>query len=50
MDRVFPGQPQSFGINADQWMTAAQDEGGWQDGGTRGGTFHGDMDSCRKGQ
>ena len=24
---VFPRRPQSFGINADQWTTAAQDEG-----------------------
>ena len=29
VDRVFPGRPQSFGINADQWTTAAQDEGEW---------------------
>ena len=25
---VFPGRP--FGISADQWTTAAQDEGGWR--------------------
>ena len=30
VDGVFPGRPQSFGINADQWMTAAQDEGEWR--------------------
>ena len=28
VDGVFPGRPQS--INADQWTTAAQDEGGWR--------------------
>ena len=27
MDGVFPGRRQSFGMNADQWTTAAQDEG-----------------------
>ena len=27
VDGVFPGRPQSFRINADQWTTAAQDEG-----------------------
>ena len=29
VDGVFPGRPRlgAFGINADQWMTAAQDEG-----------------------
>ena len=26
VDRVLPGRPQSFGINADKWTTAAQDE------------------------
>ena len=37
-----------FGINADQWTIAAQDEGEWRrTGGTRGGTFHGKMDRCR---
>ena len=41
----------AFGINADQWTTVAQDEGGMaQDGGTRGGTFHGEMDRCRESQ
>ena len=38
------------GINADQWTTAAQDAGMAQDGGTRGGTFHGEMDRCRESQ
>ena len=41
----------AFGINADQWTTAAQDEGGVaQNGRTRGGTFHGEMDRCRESQ
>ena len=41
----------AFGINADQWRTAAQDEGEWrQNGGTRGGTFHGEMSRCRENQ
>ena len=38
----------TFGINADQWTTAAQNEGG--NGArrrTRGGTFRGEMDRCR---
>ena len=42
----------AFGINADQWTTAAQDEGEWcrtaEQG--RGGTFHGKMDRCRENQ
>ena len=37
----------AFGINADQWTTAARDEGA-QNGRTRGGSFHGKMDRCRK--
>ena len=42
----------AFGINADQWTTAAQLGRGLiaQDGGTRGGTFHGEMDRCRESQ
>ena len=100
----FLDDPRAFGINADQWTTAAQDEGGWrktaeqgaehfmakwialekakaglrhamvvcpnvtrrtkeriaqsssrrgemaQNGRTRGGTFHGEMDRCRENQ
>ena len=38
----------AFGINADQWTTAAQDEGEWRR--TKGATFHGEMDRCREGQ
>ena len=37
----------AFGINADQWTTAAQDEGEWR---RTGGTFHGEMDRCRESQ
>ena len=33
----------AFGINADQWTTAEQG-GVAQDGGTRGGTFRGEVD------
>ena len=29
VDGVFPGQPQIFGINADQWTTTAQERGEW---------------------
>ena len=39
----------AFGINVDQWTTAASGRGGMaQNGRTRGGTFHGKMDRCRK--
>ena len=38
----------AFGINADQWTTAAQDEGEWRR--TRGGTFHSKLDRCRESQ
>ena len=40
----------AFGITADQWTTAAQDEGMAQNGRTKDGTFHGKMDRCRKKQ
>ena len=30
VDGVFPGRPQAFRINADQWTTAAQDGGEWR--------------------
>ena len=41
-----------FGINADQWTTAAQDERGMsRDGGRRGGSFQGEvMDRYRESQ
>ena len=38
------------GINTDQWTTGAQGEGMAQDGGTRGGTFHGKIYHCRENQ
>ena len=42
----------AFGINANQWTTAAQDKGEWhktaQDGGIRGGAFHGKISLQRK--
>ena len=41
----------AFGINADQWTTAAQDEGEWRRTAEQGGgTFHDKMDRCRKKQ
>ena len=41
----------AFGINADQWTTAAQDEGEWRRTAEQGAvTFHGKMDRCRKNQ
>ena len=30
----------AFGINADQWTTAAQDEGEWRRTGKQGGVEH----------
>ena len=49
--RCFLEDLRAFGINAGQGTTAAQDEGGMaQNGGTRGGTFHGEMDRCRESQ
>ena len=40
----------AFGINADHWETGCSPvRGGMvQDGGTRGGTFHGEMDRYRE--
>ena len=40
----------AFGINADQWTTAPGRRGMVQNGGTRGGTFHGEMNRCRGSQ
>ena len=37
----------AFGINANQWTTAAQDEGGMAQ---NSGTFQGEMDRCRESQ
>ena len=47
--RCFLDDLRAFGINADQWTTAVQDEMA-QNGRTRGGTFHGEMDRCRENQ
>ena len=40
----------TFGINADQWTTAAQDEGEWRRTAEQGAKFHGEMDRCRESQ
>ena len=40
----------AFGINADQWTTAAQEEGEWSRTAAGGGTFYGEMDRCRESQ
>ena len=43
----------AFGINADQWTTAAQDEGELcrtAEFRTRGGSFHGEIDRWRESQ
>ena len=43
----------AFGINADQWTTAAQDEGEWRrtERPSKGrNIFHGEMDRCRETQ
>ena len=45
MDGVFPGRPQSFRHQRRPVDDCSPGRGGTaQDGGTRGGTFHGDMD------
>ena len=50
--RRFLEDLRAFGIKADQWTTTAQaGPGGMaQDGGTRGVTFHGEMDRRRESQ
>ena len=52
VDGAFSGRPfRAFGINADQWMTAALDEGERRrTAEQRGGTFHGEIDRCRESQ
>ena len=42
--RCFLDDLRAFGIHADQWTNAAQDEGEWHR------TFHGKMDLCRERQ
>ena len=39
----------AFGINFDQWTTAAQDRGDGARLGNKGRKFHGEMDRCRDG-
>ena len=50
--RCFLDDLRAFGINADQWTTdCSPGRGGMvQNGKTRGGTFHGEMDRCRENQ
>ena len=51
MDGVFPGQPQSFRHQRRPVSNCSPGrEGMAQNGGTRGGTFHGEMDRCRGSQ
>ena len=46
---VFPGRPQSFPYERRPVDDCSPGRGGIaQDGGTRGGTFHGEMDRCRE--
>ena len=51
VDGVFPERPQSFRHQrrpVDDYSPGRRDMA--QDGGTRGGTFHGKMDRCRESQ
>ena len=51
VDGVFPGQPQSFRYKRRRVDDCNSGRGGIaQDGGTRGGTFHSEMDRCRESQ
>ena len=52
VDGVFPGGPQSFRHQRrSEVHDGSPGRGGMtQDGGTRGGTFHGKMDRCRESQ
>ena len=51
LDGVFPGRPQSFRHQRLAVDDCSPGRGGMaQDGGTRGGTFHGEMDRCRESQ
>ena len=51
VDGVFPGRPQSFRHQRCPLENSNPGRGGMaQDGGTRGGTFHGEMDCCRGSQ
>ena len=51
MDGVFLGRPQSFRHQRRPVDDCSPGRGGMaQNGGTRGGTFHGEMDRCRESQ
>ena len=51
MDGCFLDDLIAFGINTDQWTTAAQDKEKWRRTAEQGGgTFHGEMDRSREGQ
>ena len=51
VDGVFPGRPQSFRHQHWPVNDCSPGRGGMaQAGGTRGGTFHGEMDGCRESQ
>ena len=54
MNGVFPGRPQSFRHQrrpVNDCINSSPRRGGMaQDGGTRGGTFNGEMDLCRESQ
>ena len=51
MDGVFPGRPRSFRHQRRLVDDYSPGRGGMaQSGGTRGGTFHGEMDRCRESQ
>ena len=51
MDGMFRGRPQSFRYQRRPVDDSGPGQGGMaQDGGTRGGTFYGEMDRCRESQ
>ena len=51
VDGVFPGRPQSFRHQRRPVDDCSPGRGGMaQDGGTRGGSFHGEIDRCRESQ
>ena len=51
VDLVFRGRPQSFRHQRRPVDDCSPGQGGMApNGGTRGGTFHGEMDSCRESQ
>ena len=51
VDGVFPGQPQSFRHQRRPVDDYSLGRGGMaQNGGTRGGSFHGEMDGCKESQ